>query len=381
MKVGIITIYKGNRNYGGLLQAYALQEYIAKQGHDCELISYIPEKSSYIGRRMKNLGIKRTLDIVLKKARTKLKLCFDKQLAKNMEVRNLVFRQFEESIPHSPNVSDREMDAFCQDYEALVCGSDQIWNPALWNSYMFLDFKGYTKKRFSYAASLGRSVLRNHEREYAKKKLRNLSGISVREESAEAIIRSLGYEDVVTVLDPTFLLTAQEWRNFAQRPDGCPDEYVFSFFLGSNKVAKKLVKTYYTGKCPIVSLPHLQEGYRKEDVDYSDIQLYNVSPREWVWLIMNAQYIFTDSFHGTAFSINLRKEFMCFSKGNTSDTQAIHSRLVDLTKRFGIHERFIFELTDFDQRIHEKIDYIAVGRLKDDFVNDSQHYIENMLAD
>lgn len=381
MKVGIITIYKGNRNYGGLLQAYALQAFVAKQGHECELLSYMPNKTGYISRRMLNLGIKRTLNIALKKIRTKIRCYLDKQLASNISTRNSLFRQFEESIPHSLNVSDNEIEVFCQKYGALICGSDQVWNPALWNPYMFLDFKAYKGKRFSYAASLGRSILTEEERIYIAKHLNNISGISVREESAESIIRSMGYESVVTVLDPTYLLSAEEWKNFAKRPRGCPDEFVFSFFLGENEEAKRRVKNYYSGKLPVVALPHLQEGYRKEDEVYSDIKLYEVGPREWVWLLQNAQYVYTDSFHGTAFSINLGKEFLCFAKGDVVDKQAIHSRLVDVTKKFGIPERFVSKMSDFEKCVQKKIDYTVVERLKAKYVHDSRQYLLEMLSD
>ena len=381
MKVGIITIYKGNRNYGGLLQAYALQKFVSKQGHECELLSYVPEKTGYISRRMLNLGINRTLKIILKKINTKIRCCLDKRLASNISTRNTFFRQFEESIPHSPNMSDDEIDMFCQKYETLICGSDQVWNPALWNPYMFLDFRAYTGKRFSYAASLGRSLLTRKEKEYIAKHLNYMSGISVREESAEAIIRSLGYESVVTVLDPTYLLSAEEWKNFSRRPQGCPDEFVFSFFLGNNKEAKRIVKNHYAGQLPVVALPHLQEGYRKEDELYSDIQLYEVVPREWVWLLQNAQYVFTDSFHGTAFSINLGKEFLCFAKGDAADKQAIHSRLFDVTRKFGIPERFVSKKGDFEERVQEKIDYTSVGGLKANYLQASRQYLLKMLSD
>lgn len=358
-RVGIITIYKNNRNYGGLLQAYALQRAISQMGYDSEVISYCQSRRMYMVNRLRNLGVKRAIEYVCNQIITII-ACFNKKRKAGIQVRNRRFREFEQSIPHSAAVSDNSIHEVVSDYDILVCGSDQIWNPGLWSPVMFLDIPQCTQKRFSYAASIGRSQLTDSEKKYLLDHIGTLQSISVRENKAKEIIASLVEKPITTVLDPTFLLSKEDWQTFAVKPKNCPEEYVFSFFLGRNKQFQKAIKQFFDGKLPIVTIPHLQSGYKRENEQYSDIQLYDIGPREWVWLVLNAKCIFTDSFHGTAFSINLQKEFFCFGKGKEKDCHSINSRLLGLLEICGLQDRFVTEANDLPQRTGIPIDYAEV---------------------
>lgn len=355
-KVGIVTIYKNNQNYGGLLQAYALQQSVEDLGFDCEIVSYERNISAYRKERFKNLGVFRSFEVLLGKLKTKMFSYIKPKYRLSLEERNRRFQEFELEIEHSKIVNDENIGLLCKSYQTMICGSDQIWNPGLWNDVMFLNIDDIDCNRISYAASIGRNALTEEEQQYMAERLGVFNFISVREESAAQIVDQLTEKNVEVVFDPTFLLSAEQWGTFARRPKGCPDSFVFSFFLGKNTEAKKTVNRIYSGDVPIVTIPHLQTGYKKEDETYSDIQLYDVGPHEWVWLIQNAQCIFTDSFHGTAFSINLGKEFCSFPKGKKNDKQSINSRLKDVLVECGLGERFIIDTAEIENVLECPID-------------------------
>lgn len=377
-RVGIITIYKNNKNYGGLLQAYALQHAINQLGYDSEVITYLQNGLSYKIRRLQNLGVKRAMEYVGNRINTKF-ACINSERKEGIQVRNQRLHEFEMSIPHSEFTNDDTIQEVAANYDVLVCGSDQIWNPGLWSPVMFLDIPNCTKKRFSYAASVGRSQLTAAEKEYLRKHIGTLQSISVRENSAKELVAPLTEQNVATVLDPTLLLDRETWVAFASKPKNCPEKFVFSFFLGNNQMPKKTIKEYYKGELPIVTIPHLQTGFKKEDEQYSDIQLYDIGPREWVWLILNAECVFTDSFHGTAFSINLHRPFVCFGKGKQNDTHTINSRLLDLLDICGISERFISDSKHLEKVVGKPIDYKSVDDKMMGWKTTSLNYLKESL--
>lgn len=379
VRIGIVTIYKNNQNYGGLLQAFALQQYVESMGFDCELVSYERDQQVYRRTRFKNLGFFRSFGVLSNKIKTKAMSCLNRYYRQGVIARSSCFKAFEMEIKHSEDMNDENIGQRCSAYQAMLCGSDQIWNPGLWNDVMFLDIRGFEGKRIAYAASIGRNTLTESERQYMSEKLRTLDAISVREVSAAQIVRQLTQKDVVTVLDPTFLLSADQWNNFAHRPKGCPDEFVFSYFLGKNTEVKKAVKKLSKGKVPVVTLPHLQTGYKKEDETYSDIQLYDVGPHERIWLIQNAQYVFTDSFHGTALSINLGKDFCSFPKGKKNDKQSINSRLKDILIECGLGDRFIENIENLENMMQHPISKEDVNKRLEKRLVISRQFLRDSL--
>ncbi len=380
-KVGIVTLYRNNKNYGGLLQAYSTQFIIEKLGFDSQIINYDVNIKDYKKRRFKNLGIKKSFIILSKKIKTKIHL-FNKELKNDIDNRNKLFKQFEESIIHSDKVDDSNISEMINDYNYLITGSDQVWNPGLWNDAMFLYFPEYKGKRISYAASVGRSHLNNDENNYIKERIKYFDSVSVREESAQHLIEPLTNKDVKTVLDPTFLVSDEEWEIFSEEIKTLKDkEFVFSFFLHDSVEAKKSVKKFCNENgLLIVTIPHLQGTYKKIDEKYADIKLYDVNPHNWVWLIKNASFVFTDSFHGTAFSINNSKQFICFPNGKTKDKQNINSRLIDLLKLFGLEKRYIIS-NSISEVYNDTINYDLISDTKDKLINKSLLFLKNSLCD
>ena len=361
-KVGIITLYKNNRNYGGLLQAYALNEVITQFGFSSEIINYEQDKKTYRLNRFRNLGVNRTLEFMRNRFKTELQYRLKPELKNNVSLRNKWLHDFEVEIPHSETVSDSDIATQTAHYDYLICGSDQIWNPGLWSPVMFLDIKGFSGKRISYAASVGRGFLTDKEKDYIREHISVIDAISVRETSAAKLIQPLTDKKVEVVLDPTLLLKKDDWQKFARKPDNLPENFVFSFFLGDNGKIKKRIYDMYRGDISVVTIPHLQTGYKGEDEAFSDIQLYKIGPREWVWLILNAEKVFTDSFHGTAFSVNLGKDFYSFPKGSNNDSQSINSRLMDLLHICKTEGRFVNDINNLEKIVGASVDWVSVDQ-------------------
>lgn len=376
-KIGIITLYHNNRNYGGLLQAYALQKEVESMGYDCEVIDYTQDQRIYKLARIGKIGLKKTILRAREIAKTKSMYRANPTLKKNIELRNQRFHVFEASIPHTRLVHDSGIEEIARNYSGLICGSDQIWNPETKSPVIYLDIKNYSGTKISYAASLGREYLSNKERRYIAEHISSLDRISVREKTAQQLLQPLVDKDISVVADPTFLLEKEDWEKFAKKPKNVPNEYVFSFFLGFNSKVKKSIYERFHGKMPIVTIPHLQIGYKEEDDLYSDIQLYDIDPHEWVWLILNAKYVFTDSFHGTAFCVNLNREFLSFAKDSNGDKKTINSRLIDLLSITGLLSRF---LTSFSsEALCETIDWESVNKKLTEFREYSHSYLEEAI--
>jgi len=381
-KIGIITLYHNNRNYGGLLQAYALQSFLAEQGFDSEVVDYIADNHQYLKNRFNNLGLKRSAVILKKKTMTQLFFFFHKKIKNKISHRQELFNNFQASIPHSKEVLDDGLDGQLSNYDYLVVGSDQVWNPGLWNRAYLLDVDGFRGKKISYAASIGRSFLTPKEQESLGKALKDFKSISVRESSAKKILDEFLDRSVVETLDPTFLKTKEEWSKFANKPDSAPEQYIFAYFLDDNAAFKKelSILSKKTG-LPIVSIPHLQSGVSKTDEKYSDIKLYDASVPNWVWLVQNASFVATDSFHGTAFSLNSNVPFISFSKGRLNDEQSINSRLMDLLNEFGLSDRFVTDFRQVSDVFNRPIDFAISNQLLAERRQQSKTFLLNELEE
>ncbi len=376
-KLAIYTLYKDNRNYGGLLQAFALQKVISGLGYTCQVITYVPNRIKYIINRLFHVGIKKSLRIIFMKIAERRQKR-DELYRTNIWKRNALFRKFEEDIPHTCTYNEKTIQKCGVEYDAFICGSDQIWNPALWCGASFLNFVPEGKLKIAYAASIGKTELTKIEKKYMKRMISNLDYIAVREETAKDLLEKITEKNVEVVIDPTLLLSKNDWMKNMKKPEGCPERYAFLFSLGKDEQRKKQIYQYCREqKITLVVIPHLQNGYKEEDVKYSDIQLYEVGPFEWIYLIANAEIVFTDSFHGTAFSINLNKEFLCF--GETKDKTRI-GRLENLLNLLDIENRILGSVEEM-LLPREEINYKKVNEKLEFLRGKSMFYLKNAIGD
>lgn len=343
-KIGIITHYYQSTNYGGNLQAYALCEVLIKNKYQVEQICYPFYPLPFEKNRIKNLFANGVIGF-FKKLWNYTKRVFILPLEK-IEIRKLdfyncrrkAFLEFNKNIiPHSEIVYTRDtIKDSVLTYDVFITGSDQVWNLAWYDSAYFLDFVPSKKLKMSYAASIAKDSLTAEQKEMFRESLKDYKAVSVREESAVNLLKDISPVETQLVLDPTLLLTKEDWDKVcAERV--IEEEYVFCYFLGENRKERKIAE-----KCAekqgltLVAIPHTA-GIKLIDRKFGDKRLYDVSPQQFVSLIKHAKYIFTDSFHAVVFSNIYQKNYFVFNRNKKGE---MNSRIINITKLFHQEERF-----------------------------------------
>lgn len=385
-KIGIVSCYF-QKNYGSMLQAYATQKYFDKLNIQNEMINISGiskeialSKMKFYFRNITDQGMFRAkMNSVKHSLRRKFKKgTFGKQI----DIRNRMFENFcNKYYKISSSYSSKdELSRACKDYSAIVVGSDQLWTPANIDAdYYTLTFVPDNIPKISYATSFGVSVLPKYQREKAKKFLKRIDYISVRELSGQKIVEQLANRKCEVVCDPTLLFTAEQWMDIQKSERIINDRYIFCYFLGNNPEQREFVKRFKVATgFKIVALQHIDE-YIKSDCDFADIAPYNIGPGEFINLIRNAEYIFTDSFHGSVFSILYGKLFFTFRRFEKSNSASTNTRLDTLLNRLGLKKRLLKSNEDIFKSINSKIDYDKVNEELEAFRNESKQFISNAL--
>lgn len=338
-KIGIITHYYCSKNYGGNLQAYALCKVIHDLGYDVEQICYKRWEDPPLWHKKKNFGflvrcVKRLFCIS-----SRMLQVFHPVANQKIKKREQCILSFNcDFIPHSKK--DYSYQTICdanQDYDVFITGSDQVWHPQAVCKAFLLDFVEKNKAKISYAASISVNELSEEQKMKYQQSFSDYNAISVREENAVDLLRTITPIIPQWVLDPTMLLSQKQWDDICT-PRKIPEPYIFCYFLGDDSCHRKIAETYaYVKGLKIVTLPYLMGRYRKCDYRFGDEKLYDVSPAEYISLIKFADVILTDSFHATVFSLLYQREFFSFDRRKS---KGMGSRLHSLTSLFGLEERF-----------------------------------------
>lgn len=331
-KVGILTHYHDSNNYGGVLQAYALCCVLRELGAEAEQVRYVmcapPQSKTELLRKL--------LDVKQLPQRLRRKL--SPQLPE-LAGRRAAFARFrDDCVPHSESVYTNETISQCgQLYDMFVTGSDQVWNPLNWQEAYMLTFVPEGKPKFSYAASVARETLTEAQRTDFRRCLADYRGVSVREQQAAKLLRDLSPVPVEQSLDPTMLLTADQWDAICT-PRQIETPYVFCFLLGEDRKVREIARAFAAAKkLPLVTLPYLTGTRRRCDIEFGDRQLFDVSPGDMLSLIRHAEYIITDSFHASVFSGVYRKEYFVFPR---LFQEAMSVRIRTLTELHGSENHF-----------------------------------------
>lgn len=345
MKVGVITMFYGSSNYGGILQAYALTKAIEKEGDKAEQICYNNfSVFSYKGR------VKRHLAPFIRMLRKPTKSILYLKILRRSRI---VTRSAEKLVPHSKGkYTEKSINRCLANYDAFVTGSDQVWHGE-WPAY-FLTFVPTGRKKISYAASTGKTELSEKDIKQIKENTDDFSAISVREVDTQRILKShIVKKDIEIVLDPTLILDRGDWDKICS-PKRIHDSYVFCYFLGSDERMRNLARQYAVAHgMKVVSIPHMQGVLEKNDLLYADVQIFNATPQDFISLIKYAAIVFTDSFHATVFSHIYGVRFVSFGR---MEHKEMNNRLVTLTEMFGTSKRFI---ADENQLNLEHINEVA----------------------
>lgn len=382
-KVALIVCYH-IKNYGSVLQSYATQKLIENRKLNYECINYKKKKDfkfffkSFF--RCFNIVLLKTKLLIIKK-QLYVKF-FNKKLEKKFEERNNIFNKFiEENFKLSPEyIGHKELKDKVQNYDAVILGSDQVWNPMnLGNDYYTLNFVPNNIPKITYAPSFGVSKIPSYQIKRTKKYLNRIEFISVREQSGKQIIKELTGRDVPVVLDPTLMLTIDEWRELYPQERLIKNKYILCYFLGDNLQHRKWANEIKekTG-FEIVVLPHMDQIV-KTDFDFGDIQYFNAGPKEFLNLIQNAEMVCTDSFHGTVFSILNQKQFLVFRRYSSKKKGSTNSRIVSLLNLLNIEERLYNGEESIYSAMQKDIDYSRVKCKMEKLRKESKSYLDNAV--
>ena len=349
IKIAVVSCYF-KHNYGSMLQAYATQMALDKLGYNNETIDisgfYYEIKNAKI---LYFIKASLTSDILLSKkgmAKNVLIKKFSKgQYAVNSKERAEKFDNFSKKYFRLSRkfYSKTELGEYCKkNYSAVLVGSDQLWLPSnIAADYYTLNFVPDTVNTIAYATSFGQSSLPKSSSRRALVFLNKIRHISVREESGQNLVKSLVGRNVPIVCDPTLLFTGDEWLNIQETKAIIEGKYILCYFLGNNPLHREFAKRLkQETKCKIVALTHLDE-FIKSDEGYADETPYNIDPADFLNLIRNAEFICTDSYHCTLFSILYKRKFFTFRRYTRNTKVSTNSRLDTLFKITGINGRLL----------------------------------------
>lgn len=350
MEVGIITFHRA-LNYGAVLQAYALQTKLQDMGNEVYIIDYRNKKIEQInsiirldGRKRRGVIIKELLAAPFRWNR-----------------RNKFNKYIKERLNLYSNFEPEEMGELCDKFDQFIVGSDQVWNPVLTgdDTTYFLNFVDDNEKKNSYAASIGLNNLTEEYYNELKENLLSFRKISVRENSAKLLLDKIVEKDIDVVIDPTLLLESNQYTTTGSVSK---KKYILVYSLNTeinlmkeviSLAEKKNLSIYYV----------CNELYDlKKNRDAKVRHILNPSPNRFIDLIANAEYVATNSFHGTVFSIIFHKQFMCEVDYGVS----YNSRIQDLLQECGLIDRIINSKSNFDDLIEwDQVD-TKIDRLRKD---------------
>ena len=314
-KIGIITIIDRS-NFGNRLQNYALSYYCNKklnvETYTLENYDYLNNRKFIIARIIKHI----------------LRILYKKKKDKQETNRKNNFLIFDKKI----NYYKKKINAYTNlnNFDYLIVGSDQVWNPNF-RRLRDVDVLKYAKrsKKISYSASFGVDTI---PKEFEKRILNDISKfnyLSVREDTGKNIIQNFVDKEVDVLIDPTMLLTKDEWDMVSKEPKVRTDEkYILCYFLGelSLEKSKKIKKIADENQCKVINILDKNSDY------------YNCGPSEFLWLEKNAFLICTDSFHASVFAIIYDVSFIVFDREQQS-MKKMNSRIDTLLSKFKLEDR------------------------------------------
>lgn len=329
-RIGIVTITEGC-NYGNRLQNWALQTVINELGYSTTTLFHYTRNVRWYMAHVKDF-IKQIFFWMLNKENS---LAHYKRLFNFFEYNKKYIFFSDLKIVDNKVIGDG-----IDDYGKFVVGSDQVWNtdldiiPPNLETY-FLRFVD-RQKRIAYAASFGRSKVDDTYCSKIQSFVQEFNKISVREIVGEKIVYSMTEIHVPVVLDPTLLIDKNQWLIFAKKPDFANTKYILTYFLDDTLYSKEIIKKIEK-KFPGLNVINLRSEFYKCK-SKKDLYEYLVNPNEFVWLIANAQFVYTDSFHATVFSVIFGKAFMVY-KRCSKEGEGMEGRLASLLGMFNLTDK------------------------------------------
>lgn len=351
MDIKVITRHAPS-NYGSLLQSIATIKIIERFGHKCEIIDYI--RNDERGLRAITTPLKNKKEwsgnIIKRIAYILLRYPEESIAERKFDMMRSKYLKMTERCTNLCELSKLNADIF-------MTGSDQVWGPTLNGKYDEAYFLSFVKgaKKTAYAASFGRTEFTDKTKNEYKKLLSKYDAIAVREDSAVQLLMDMDVNCIGQVLDPTLLLTGEEWEKYVDDNNKINGEYILVYQLHNNPVlsdyAIKFAKSY---NLPLYRVSPTFHQFRR-----GGKFLYLPDLGHFLSYIKNCKYFITDSFHGTAFALNFNKQFIEILPNNKT----------------GSRNQSILRLTGLENRIVKNFDDFSIGK---DFIDYNK---VNMIID
>lgn len=368
-RVLLATVFTGY-NYGSCLQAFAGRMFLENQGFDCLMVA----RRSFIKGRNVHLGKLFTIlcrSLILKGKSNSLST-YQKQYARTLVGDSAErFRNFiaENLSPHY--LSWGELKSAAKESVACFSGSDQIWN----SSSLYVDPLYYLRfapscKRVAFAPSFGRDFIPNYNVKKMAGWISSFARLSAREDSGVELIKKITGKDATQLIDPTLMLDSADWTS-ALRLNERKDKYILAYFLDEpSPVAQNVIKLL-TEKwnCKVIAIP-----YVFADMSYCGC-VEAAGPKEFLELVKGATVVCTDSFHGTAFSINFHTPFYVFER-NYGSASKQSSRILSLLTQMKMMHRY--EVSDI--KSENNIDFSYSDKVLNEEREKSRQYVINSIS-
>lgn len=384
-KVGIVTLYHNNYNFGGLLQAYALPKVIKEHfGIEAEQIDYIPaEQETKINPNNNKISVLQYLYQLVYNFGI---VFFDAINKKNLYQRKQAFDRFMDEIPHSEIAYDyNTISKSLDQYRLFICGGDQIWNDykEKQNIKVYtLQFAPSYVKKIAYAPSMAILETTSDFNQIMRTGLNELDSVSIREKKSISLLELLTKKKINIVVDPVLLMTENEWECVA-RVSKKKDKYILCYLLGDSEEYREAVKKFARKmNKPILTFPHIfLNVVRKCDLFFGDIHDYTSGPREFLGLIKKAEFVITDSFHACVFSMIFETPFVVFERNKICEKGNMNSRIYDFLEEYHLENQLVSEKELADMKEIPRIDFTYAHEHWKKRREESLKYLENALKD
>lgn len=348
--IGLVTTWFA-RNFGAIFTAFSLYKYLEMNGYSVLMLHKPMElwESDYFEGNRSTIAVD-----------------FGYRHYQISKIYSL------ENKPFIENLNDN-----C---DCFMLGSDQLWNPKVYakKEYFFLDFVNPNIKKLAYATSIGSSSFEGTDEEKRRVKylLNRFSSISNREDEAVDILNNEFNISSARVVDPVFLIDPIIYNDMIKDSSRHEDHYIFAYILDGSEEKKNLIdKIAESCGLPIVcayDLEHIEPSHSILGYDEANINC----PEDWLWYIKNADYVITDSYHGTCFSIIFEKQFLSFANPERGE-----GRFKELLGRLCLLDRLKYiNDTDFNpETIKSSIDYINAKMILKNEIEESKAWLKNSL--
>lgn len=359
MKFGILTFHRAH-NYGAMLQAMALRAKLAENGNEAYIIDYWPK-----AHREEYLLFNRN---VFRKLGLPYKLNYIRKFIRDYKPKRKRINIFEDFYDQylQPSTVDGKSECF----DAIFYGSDQIWrkkDSTGYDSVFFADNDYQANAHVAYAASMGIIHDAPEDLDFLKKSMQRFDRIGIRENDLQALLEKAGISKSKLCIDPTFLLSKEKWINLLDLDTKRDEPYIIFYDLMNDSFDLDAVKRFAHSK----NLPLKVLKGKIDNKNYGVPTISLAGPKEFVELIANAEYVFTSSFHGLAFSLIFEKQFFACYKHNSGRAGTILDAL-------NLSSRLLQPKTPSIPEL-EEIDYSTIGPMLDRLREDSENFIKDSI--